>query len=287
MKIIKKSENLTKEVVHAMNAKDSFVSSLSHEVRNVLNSLNGSVEYLVTVLKDSPHLDILKNAKMSGEILLNLVSNALDAAKIRADKLELSYEHGSFEDVVKKTFIINSENLKHRNITAHALIDSRVPKELWIDSGRLLQIMMNLMSNALKFTPREGQIRIDVLWCQEKQTSSYLLDPLGEETFRETHSHSPETPKNKKTVENLDDSVLEFSFEEGRKRHRNLTKLYNSDSLESRISKRSASALLCRSDNWQIQMINFDNHPASSLSTATQKEEDFFQSLWIPQSPGF
>ena len=127
----KKSENLTKEVVQAMDAKDGFVSSLSHEVSSALNSLNGSVDYLFMVLKDSPHLQALKNAKMSEEILFNLVSNALDAAK-----LELCYSEANIEDVVKKAFVINSENFKCRNIFAKAFIDSRIPKNLWIDPGR-------------------------------------------------------------------------------------------------------------------------------------------------------
>jgi len=248
----KNSENLTKEVVQAINAKDRFVSSLSHEVRNVLNSLNGSVDYLVSVLKDSPHLQILKDTKISGEILLNLVSNALDAAKIKADKLELSCDHANFEDVVKKSFLINSENFKSKNIFAKAVIDSRVPKNLWIDSGRLLQIMLNLISNALKFTPRGGQIRVDVLWSQEKQPSQYLLDPLAEDTLREISDPTGAS------LEDGDELMCEFSFDEEQMHHRNLTKLNTLPSPEERRAQRPLT-LLCRSDSWQIQTINFSN----------------------------
>ena len=84
-----KSEFLTKEVVQAMEAKDAFVSMLSHEIRNPLNSLKGSIEYLLQVIKNHEYIQVLKNAKMSGDILLNLVSNVLDAAKLKSDKMEI------------------------------------------------------------------------------------------------------------------------------------------------------------------------------------------------------
>ena len=259
----KNSEKLTKEVVQAMNAKDSFVSSLSHEVRNVLNSLNGSVNFLVSVLKDSPHLQILKNAKMSGEILFNLVSNALDAAKLRADKLELSYDHANFEEVIKKAFVINSENLKSRNITARAFIDSHMPKNLWVDSGRMLQILMNLMSNALKFTPRGGQIKVNVQWCAIED--QHLLDPLPDEVLRETHTHIPSVVS-VPSIENIDESLLEFSLEEEQVHFNNLTRLQSLSSLEPRGSHRSQT-LLFTADNCQIQRVgdSIDTHSKNSF----------------------
>ncbi len=253
-----KSENLTKEVVQAITSKDNFVSSLSHEVRNVLNSLNGSVEYLLSVLKESPHLQILKNARMSGEILFNLVSNALDAAKLRADKLELSYGSANIEEIVRKAFIINSESLKSKNIFAKAFIDTQIPKNLWVDSGRILQILMNLISNAMKFTPRGGQIKINVLWCRQIQTSGDLLDPFNndEDTLRETRN--PSTPNtsfimNNQSLQGLDESVLEFSMEEEQAHHKNLIRLQSLPSLGLRRNRRSSQRLLYSSENCQIQ----------------------------------
>jgi len=257
----KKSENLTKEVVQAMNAKDSFVSSLSHEVRNVLNSLNGSVDYLLMVLKDSPHLQALKNARMSGEILFNLVSNALDAAKIRADKLELSYSEANIEDVVKKAFVINSENLKSKNIFAKAFIDSKIPKNLWIDSGRMLQILMNLMSNACKFTPRGGQIRVDVLWCRQNHPSSNLLSPLEQDdAIRETQI--PQRAASAHSIEDLDESVMELSIDEEQSFRQNLTMLHGFPIFEPRKSRMSPD-IIYSSEHCQIRIVNLDN-PLSS-----------------------
>ncbi|MDR3668602.1 MAG: histidine kinase dimerization/phospho-acceptor domain-containing protein, partial [Ignavibacteriaceae bacterium] len=84
-----KSENLTQELVQAMEAKDSFVSMLSHEIRNPLNALKGSIDYLSHVIKSPECSQVLKNARTSGDILLNLVNNVLDAAKFKSDKMEI------------------------------------------------------------------------------------------------------------------------------------------------------------------------------------------------------
>ena len=281
----KKSENLTKEVVQLINAKDSFVSSLSHEVRNVLNALNGSVDYLLSILKDSPHLQPLKSARMSGEILFNLVSNTLDVAKIQADRLELSYSHANFEDVVKRAFLINSECLKTKNIFAKAFIDSRVPKNLWIDSGRMLQIMMNLMSNALKFTPRGGQIRVDVLWCKEEETYQNLLEPVEDDLFRDTSTTCflPSIPtinclQGNPSLENVDESVCEFSIDEEQVHHQNLSRLLSFPSFERTRSKRRSSTILYSSDHCQIQTIDLEaSSPKGQFHNENPHESGFLK----------
>ena len=172
-----KSENLTKEVLQAAEAKDAFVSSLSHEIRNPLNALNGSIDYLLSVVKDPNFLHVLKSAKLSAEILLNLANNVLDAAKLKSEKMDISYTRGNFVDIIKKVFTINSETLKVKNILAEAFIDRCLPQTLWIDPSRLLQIVMNLVSNALKFTPPGGKIQIHVKWCTGDYNKDSLLVP--------------------------------------------------------------------------------------------------------------
>ena len=125
-----KSENLTKEVLQASESKDIFVSSLSHEIRNPLNALNGSIDYLLETVQDTHQIQILKNAKLSAEIILNLANNVLDAAKLKSDKMDVIRSESSFVDIIKKTFIINSEKLKAKAIRAEAFIDERIPQLL-------------------------------------------------------------------------------------------------------------------------------------------------------------
>ena len=174
-----KSENLTKEIITALEAKDRFISMISHEIRNPLNALKGSVDYLIQVVKDQEHVKILKSARLSGEILLNLVNNILDAAKLKSDKMEVSYMETNVVDVIKKVFKVNSELLKEKELSVKAYIDEDLPKNLWIDPSRVMQILMNLMSNAIKFTPNNKEIRVYVEWCGgEEENKEELLKPV-------------------------------------------------------------------------------------------------------------
>lgn len=173
-----RAEKINQEVVQAIEAKDTFVSSLSHEIRNPLNALKGSIDYLLKVVKDPSHLQILDNAKLSGEVLLNLMNNVLDAAKLKSDKMELAHIETSPIDLVWKVIMIHSERLKEKEIAAKIFIDKAIPSMLWTDSARLLQIAINLFSNALKFTPKRGNIFFYLSWCDNDINENSLLEPI-------------------------------------------------------------------------------------------------------------
>jgi len=265
-----KSENLTKEVIKTVDAKDSFVSSLSHEVRNVINSLNGSIDYLLNSVKDTVNLNILKNAKLSGEILLNLLNNTLDAAKIKADKLELSFNYANCEEILRKAFIINSENLKRKNIFAQALLDVNVPEKLWIDTGRLLQILINLMSNAIKFTPKEGRINIYITWCESieggqkpndltKLIKNYKKSTVVANTLETERINSmslEQIPNTKAHSQELETSSLifpetlqEFGCEQEEKHFNNLVAFEK----YTRKSIKGSKEFISNAESWTIQ----------------------------------
>ena len=86
---------------------------------------------------------------------LNLVNNVLDAAKLKAEKMELSYTRTDFSELLKKVLMINSENLSKSSVIVRGFIDRSLPKALWIDPFRILQIIMNLTSNAIKFSKQK------------------------------------------------------------------------------------------------------------------------------------
>ena len=265
-----RSENLTKEVIQAAEAKDVFVSSLSHEIRNPLNALKGSIDYLLAAVKDPQFLDVLKNAKLSCEILLNLANNVLDAAKLKSNKMDISNTETNFADVIRKSLIINSETLKAKDITAEAFLDNNIPRVLWTDSSRLLQIAMNLLSNALKFTPKKGKIRIHATWCPKERSRESLLTPIID------FGHQYPLPRTNNTVEdvrhddNLDantqninarrqNSVLEFSIEENEQRYQNIesiTKTFSNN--PSKLLNDSRDSVFI--EPWIINQTNINAH---------------------------
>jgi len=162
----------------AMEAKDRFISMISHEIRNPLNTLKGSVDYLIQVENNPNHMKVLKNAQLSGEILLNLVNNILDAAKLKSDKIEIHQSDTNAVGIVKKVFAVNSELLREKKLIVKAHIDEKLPHNIWIDSSRLLQVLLNLMSNAVKFTPKGGKIEIYAQWCSAQENKENLLKPI-------------------------------------------------------------------------------------------------------------
>jgi len=177
-----RAEKINKEVVQAIEAKDVFVSSLSHEIRNPLNALKGSIDYLFKVVKDPGVVQILENARLSGEVLLNLVNNVLDAAKLKSDKIDLAHIETTSLDMIKKLVMIHAERLREKKISAQVSIYKNVPTVLWIDSSRLLQIVMNLFSNAIKFTPDHGNIKLYISWCKETDKAAEdLLQPIDDQ----------------------------------------------------------------------------------------------------------
>ena len=228
-----RAERINKEVIAAIEAKDVFVSSLSHEVRNPLNAMKGSIDYLLKVLRGTAHYQILENAKISSDILLNLVNNVLDAAKLRAEKVELSHNMSSPIDIIKKVVLIHSDRLKEKKIFVQAFFDRDLPGALWMDSSRVLQVIMNLFSNAMKFTEMRGRIKLFVSWCNESSGVDSLLKPVTEQDLlasknkvKESHSHQNHQNIYKNlSMESM--NIAEFNHIENESRKKNLMTLLN------------------------------------------------------------
>jgi len=267
-----KSENLTKEVVQAMEAKDSFVSMLSHEIRNPLNSLKGSIDYLLKVIKDQDFIQVLKNAKMSGDILLNLVDNVLDAAKLKSDKMEISYMETDIIETVKKVCTINSEKLKEKELYAQAFIDEKVPHFQWTDPSRLLQILMNIISNAIKFTPKGGKIFIYVSWCQQNQSQSSLLSlfpNIGQDgTPEKPLNRTLSAPEHHKVQRSCSAVFDEFNFEDEVQHKSNIQCLTRTKhQCINDLSTLSAGCWESSGDNWSV-------HKTLYLSESQNEADD-------------
>ena len=97
-----------------------------------------SIKYLLQIIKGSTQRDVLQSTKLSGEILFNVVNNMLDTAKVKADKIKLSYTAADFGGVLQKVLMINSKNLIQNQLFVRRSIDKSLPKLLWIDSFRII-----------------------------------------------------------------------------------------------------------------------------------------------------
>ena len=148
----------------ANTAKSMFLANMSHELRTPLNAILGFSELMISGLigpehAREKHLEYAKDIRTAGEHLLNLINDILDLAKVDAGKVELE------EDWVDMNAIFSGCTALFREQAQRSAISLRTelrehPLLLWADERKLKQILINLVSNALKFTQAGGDLKI-------------------------------------------------------------------------------------------------------------------------------
>jgi len=140
----------------ATAAKSRFLAVMSHEIRNPLNGLLGVTELLGKTTLNKEQQDFVRIIKVSGEALLQVISDILDFSKMEAQKMQLEVLPFSLEDILDETVKIMSGRAKEKNLALNVEIGSGTPKEIIGDKARLRQILLNLAGNAIKFTFKGG-----------------------------------------------------------------------------------------------------------------------------------
>lgn len=168
-----KAETAAKKSQQESNFKSKFLASMSHEVRTPMNSVMGFLTLIENDLfenKDELKL-FAKDAHLAAESLLDIINNILDISKIEAGKMELDEIEFNIKDEITKAFSIIAQAAKAKDLTIEKNIDSKIPNKLYGDPTRYRQILLNLLSNSIKFT-EHGRITLSVS-VQEK-TESYV-----------------------------------------------------------------------------------------------------------------
>lgn len=143
-------------------AKSQFLAHMSHEIRTPLNGLLGTVQLLTDTDASEEQKALLKDLGFTAEALLSIVNDVLDLAKIEAGKLELNPQSFSLPLLIEKVMAIFSANMRQKSISFSQTGLDSVPQCVTGDGVRIQQILMNFLSNALKFTPDGGQIVLDI-----------------------------------------------------------------------------------------------------------------------------
>lgn len=157
----------------ASQAKSIFLANMSHEIRTPMNSIIGFTDILSDLITESDYRYYIEAIRTSAGSLLSLINDILDISKVEAGKMELETAPMSLDELFAEMKTIFSGKVDEKGIALITEVDSSVPAVLELDKTRLRQIILNLTSNAVKFT-HKGAITIRAAAQKEKESSIRL-----------------------------------------------------------------------------------------------------------------
>ena len=158
----READTAREEAERANQAKSDFLANINHELRTPMNGIIGTIELLLATEVDEEQTDYLNIARTSAEQLMRIIRDTLDVSRIEAGRIELEHTQFSLDECLATLQQMMSLRVQSQSLSYSLQLADDVPRYLVGDRDRLLQILVNLLGNAIKFTSSGGQLSLHV-----------------------------------------------------------------------------------------------------------------------------
>ncbi len=156
-------EKARQVALEANKAKSEFLANMSHDIRTPMNAIVGMTAIAAAHIDDRKQVEnCLRKITLSSKHLLGLINDVLDMSKIESGKLTLTTEQASLKEVVEGIVNIMQPQVKTKKQTFDIHVKNILTENVWCDGVRLNQVLLNLLSNATKYTPEGGSIHLSL-----------------------------------------------------------------------------------------------------------------------------
>ena len=168
-------EEARQMALEASNAKSEFLANMSHDIRTPMNAIVGMTAIATAHIDDRQQVqNCLRKIALSSKHLLGLINDVLDMSKIESGKLTLAKEQISLKEVVEGIVNIMQPQVKTKKQTFDIHVENILTENVWCDGVRLNQVLLNLLSNATKYTPEGGSIQFSLSEEKSPKGENYV-----------------------------------------------------------------------------------------------------------------
>ena len=168
-------EKARQSALEANKAKSEFLANMSHDIRTPMNAIVGMTAIATAHIDDRKQVqNCLRKITLSSKHLLGLINDVLDMSKIESGKLTLSTEQISLKEVVEGVVNIMQPQVKRKKQTFDIHVENILTESVWCDGVRLNQVLLNLLSNATKYTPEGGSIQLSLSEEKSPKGENYV-----------------------------------------------------------------------------------------------------------------